>query len=359
MIAARPLFQLVRRWAPGISLSLLIGACGSGEAPVPPGGMRGGAAVSVIAGQIEPRSYTDQFNALGTATSNESIYVTSRISSVVTRILFEEGQRVNAGDLLVELDNRDLAAQKATSEAALRKVRSQYERRKTLVEAQVISAAELDELEADVMMAEAELRGAEARLRDSFVRAPFAGTVGLRLISLGDLVGPDTVITTLDDMETMKLEFTIPEAFLGVLATGMTIQADSSVYPGRRFTGEVTIIDPRIDPATRSVKVIAALPNRERLVRPGMFLTVALQRSRDNVLLVPEEALLPRQGRQYLFVVEDGKAIEREVTLGVRAPGLAEIREGLAPGETVIFEGTQKIRSGAPVAVHEREQATS
>jgi membrane fusion protein (multidrug efflux system) len=314
------------------------------------GGMRGGA-ISVVAEKVTPQPYVDRFTALGTANSNESIEVTARISSVVERIAFDEGQEVKAGDLLVELDNDEITADLAVSQAALQKVASQFARREQLAETRVISEAELEELAAEVAMAKAEVRAAEARLRNSVIRAPFAGTVGLRRVSLGDLVGPEDVITTLDDTATIKLEFTVPETYLDAMRPGMPIGATTSVYPEKVFAGIVAHIDTRIDPVTRAVRVIAEMPNPERIIRPGMFLTIAVERDRDSVLLVPEEALMPRQGRQYVYVVEDGKAVEREVALGVRAPGLAEIREGLDSGALVITEGAQKVRSGMPVNV--------
>jgi len=188
---------------------IMLAACGNNEAPKSPGGMgpggmgRGGP-VAVFAVPVETQVFTDEFTALGTVWSNESIEVTSRISSVVERILFEEGQDVVKGDLLVELDNRDLKASVSMAEASLKKVKSQFERRKSLGPTKVISEDELEELAAEVQIAEAELHGAQARLSMSHVRAPFAGTLGLRRISPGDVVGPDTTITTLDDVATLK-----------------------------------------------------------------------------------------------------------------------------------------------------------
>lgn len=315
------------------------------------GGRGPGQPVSVIVTRVEPRTFIDQFTGLGNARANESIQVTSRISSVVERIGFEEGQQVTVGHLLLELDHAELEAELAMAEASLQKARSQFERRKGLAATRVISELEIEELEAEVLIAAAEVRAAKARLGNAFIRAPFAGTVGLRHVSVGDLVGPETVITSLDDTANIKLEFTVPETFLATVEQGMPIEARSEVYPEVSFRGTVSIIDPRVDQATRSVTVIARLPNADGLIKPGMFLTVDLQRERDGVLLVPEQALAPRQGRQFLFAVEDGTAVEKEVSLGARAPGVAEVRAGLAPGTLVITEGTQKVRDGAPVRV--------
>jgi membrane fusion protein (multidrug efflux system) len=332
------------------SLTIILTACG-GKAPQAPGMVFGGGPVAVIVTEVAARDYVDRFTALGTARANESIDVTSRISSVITAIRFEEGQRVSTGDMLVELDNAEIRAQLTMAEASLKQKRSQFKRSQTLGQTRVVSDAELEELEAGVLMAEAEVRGAQARLNNSYIKAPFEGTVGLRHVSLGDLVGPETLISTLDDTDTIKLEFTIPETFLSSLEIGMRIEAQSSIYRDRSFVGSVKSIDTRIDPVTRSLTVIAGLPNDDGLLRPGMFLTVNVEKARQNVLLIPEQALTPRQGRQFVFVIEDGKAVEKQVELGVRAPGLAEIRSGLTAGETIITEGTQKVRNGAAVEI--------
>jgi len=333
-------------------ITLLLSAACTDQPPEATPGMTGrGGPVSVIAVPVSARRFIDRFSALGTARANESIELTSRISSVITRIHFEEGQSVNIGDLLVELDSREIEATLMMAEAALKQKRSEYRRGRALNETRAVSEAELEQLEAEVQMADAEVRGARARLDNASIRAPFAGTVGLRRVSPGDLVGPDTVITTLDDTGEMKLEFTVPEVFLASVNAGMKIQATSAVYPGREFTGSVSLIDPRVDPVTRSVTVVARLPNPEDMLKPGMFLTVDLENVRDNVLMVPEEALVPRQGRQYVFVIKDGRAMEKQVELGGRVPGLAEIREGLAAGEVVVTEGTQKLRNGSAVSI--------
>ncbi len=333
-------------------------ACGGskpGGAPAaaggsPPASARPAApAVSVIATRIEPRDFTDRFTALGTARAMESIEITSRISSVVSRINFAESESVAAGKLLVELDNKELRADVAVAEAAVAQSRSQFERSRQLADTKIISESQLEELEAKMKMDEAQLQAARARLDNSFIRAPFAGTVGLRKVSLGDLVGPDTVITTLDDTRRIRLEFSVPESFLSELRPQMRISALSTVYPGRPFTGEITSIDSRVDPVTRAVTAIATIQNLEGLLKPGMFLTVALERARHDVLMVPEEALSPRQGKQYVFLVVDGRAVEREVKVGSRSPGLAELVSGVTSGDLVVTEGIQRLRDGLPV----------
>lgn len=355
-----------------VAATLLLAGCGADETTPAqgPGGAPTGAAggpprgpgqpgrappgmgpVAVLATTVAPRDFTDSYTALGTARAAESIDVTSRISSVVSRIAFEEGQDVATGQLLVALDDKEIRADLAVAEASLRQSRSQYERSRSLAETRVISQSQLEELEAKMRMDEAQVQAARARLDNASIRAPFAGTLGLRRVSLGDLVGPDTVITTLDDTRTIRLEFTIPEGFLAEVGNGMAIEATSVVYPGEPFRGTVTSIDSRVDPVTRAVTVVATIPNRGRMLKPGMFLTVELERARRQVLMVPEEALSPRQGKQYVFLVQDGRAAEREVEIGARSPGLVEIRAGVAAGDVVVTEGIQRLRDGVPLQV--------
>lgn len=347
--------------ASAVLVFLSLGACDGGAPKAPPAGpgggrdmpagARGGGSVSVIALPVSARDFTDKFTAIGTARASESIEVTSRISSVVSRINFREGENVATGQLLVELDNKEIRADLALAEAALALSRSQYERSRQLADPRIISQSQLEELEARMKMNEAQMQAAKARLDNSFVRAPFAGTVGLRRVSLGDLVGPGTVITTLDDASTIRLEFSVPEGFLSELRPGLPIQAESAVYPGHTFTGGISSIDSRVDPVTRAVMAIASIPNPERLLKPGMFLTVTLERSRRQVLMVPEEAISPRQGRQYVYVIVDGRAVEREVEIGARSPGFTEIRSGVVAGDMIVTEGIQRLRDGIPVQV--------
>ncbi len=308
-------------------------------------------AVKVIAAQVQADSFTDRFTALGNARANESVELVSRVTNIVTEIAFEDGQKVAKGDLLVALDSKELRADYAVAQASLQKVRSKYLRSRTLGKTRVVSEAELEELDAEVKMAQAQLRAAEVRLENSFIRAPFAGVVGLRRISPGDLVGPTTIITTLDDISTIKLEFAVPEILLANLKPGLPVSARSVVYKERVFSGVISDIDSRVDPVTRSVNVIARIPNDDGLLKPGMFLTVEIEKHRESVLLIPEAALVPRQGRQYVFVIENGKAVSRTVEIGSRAPGLAEVRSGLKEGDTIVVEGTMRVRDGVPVSI--------
>jgi membrane fusion protein (multidrug efflux system) len=300
-----------------------------------------------------------EIQALGTAKANESIDIQPRISSLIERILFEEGQLVEQGELLVELENNEIVAGVALAMASLSVSQSLYNRSKSLADTQAISAAYLEELFAQVRVNKAQVEAAKARLENTVIRAPFSGRVGLRRVSPGSFVDNSTVITTLDDVSKIKLDFSVPETFLTAVSDGMAIRASSLVYPDRVFAGTVTSVDTRLDPVSRSVQVRAIIPNPEGLLRPGMFMTVDLQRDRGNVLLAPEQAIVPEGTVQYVFVVANGVAEKRAVILGRRIPGFVVISSGLSAGESVITEGTHKVRDGSKVEILDQDRVSA
>jgi membrane fusion protein (multidrug efflux system) len=177
-------------------------------------------------------------------------------------------------------------------------------------------------------------------------------------VSVGTLISPGDVITTLDDTSVIKLDFAVPENFLASLREGLAIRATAPAFPGRTFAGSVSSIDSRVDIATRSVTVRALLTNEDGALKPGMFLNVSLANDEREALVIPEEALTPEAERQYVFVVTDGKVSRREVRIGGRRPGSVEILAGVVAGERVIVEGTQKVRDGAMVRATERASET-
>jgi len=183
----------------------------------------GGGATKVITARIELQSMVDEIQALGTANANESVEIKSRISSLVDRVTFIEGQQVTKGDLLIELESSEIVAGLAVAEASLSESRSLYNRNKSLSDTNAISASTLEQLLAEVKVDEAQVEAAKARLANSRIRAPFSGRVGLRRVSPGSFVNSSTVITTLDDVRTIKLDFSVPEAFITVVNEGMTI----------------------------------------------------------------------------------------------------------------------------------------
>jgi membrane fusion protein, multidrug efflux system len=187
---------------------------------------------------------------------------------------------------------------------------------------------------------------------DRVVRAPFTGLLGFRQVSAGSLINPGTVITTLDDTSIIKLDFTVPEVYLADIRPGLNVRAHSIVYANREFAGEVRVVGSRIDPVTRSVQVRAEIDNADGALRPGMLMTLTMDINTHDALVVPEEAVMVDQDRQYVMVVDDGDVARRtEVQLGRREPGVVEVTAGLVPGDRVVVEGASNVRAGQNVKV--------
>lgn len=290
-----------------------------------------------------------QIEAVGTAYANESVDVTSKSSNTITAIRFDEGARVRRGQVLVEFDSAEARAALDEAEAELADAESQFNRSRDLFAQRALSQAQLDQLEATLKATRARVSAARARLDDTVIRAAFDGRTGFRRVSVGSLVSPGTVITTLDDTSVIKLDFTVPESYLFALKRGLDVTATTAGFRDVTFSGKVTNLESRVDPVTRSITVRAELPNPDGRLRPGMFMTVALQGDVVPTLMAPESAVVPEQGKAFVFVVANDRVERREVTLGRRRPGEVEIVNGVREGERVIVEGTQNVDEGARV----------
>lgn len=315
----------------------------------PGGGPAAPAAIAVITAEAQRRPIDVGIEAIGTANSNEAVSITSKTSNIVTAIHFSDGESVPAGKVLVELDRGQATADLAAATAAFDESRSYFNRSRELLSTQALSRAQYEQLEATMKANEARVAAASARLADTYIRAPFAGRVGLRRVSLGTLINPGTVITTLDDISSIKVDFSVPEQHVGELRAGQTVAARTTAYPGRSFSGRVLSVDSRVDSSTRAVTVRALVPNRDGALRPGMYLTVDLAQDRGPAVVIPEQALVPEQARQFVYVVRGAVVSKQEVSLGRREPGYVEITSGLASGDRVVIEGTLKLRDGAAV----------
>ncbi|NOR20399.1 MAG: efflux RND transporter periplasmic adaptor subunit [Xanthomonadales bacterium] len=311
-------------------------------------------APGVVVVAVRMQAFPLSAEALGNARANESVDIRPKISAALTSIHFEEGQEVVAGDVLVKLDNLEQVADLASARAALVESEASYQRSRELFQNNVVAESQLLQDEARKVAVEALVSVAEARVADTIVRAPFAGRIGLRRVSIGSLLSPATVITTLDDTKTIKLDFDLPEVFVSRLEPGLVVKARSAAWKGEEFVGLVTSIDTRVDPVSRTIRVRSVMPNDEGRLRPGMFLTVTLLNESIETLMIPEQALIPERSTQSVFVVADNLVAElRQVKIGRRRPGQVEVLEGLAAGEKVIVDGTQKARDGQPVKIIE------
>jgi membrane fusion protein (multidrug efflux system) len=328
----------------GASLARYLGGAGAGARQAP--------AVAVRVAPVRSETFSERIEALGTAQAEESVTITARVTESVQSVNFQEGQRVERGAILAEFVSAEEAAALSQARASLIDATKQYQRVADLVQQGTETVARLDRMTAERDSAAARVAEVEARLSDRLIRAPFSGVVGLRMVSPGALVSPGDVITTLDDVDPIKLDFTVPEVLLSALVPGLEVRARSDAWPERIFPGTVEAIDTRVDPRTRAVRVRARLDNADGALRPGLLMSLELAHRVRQSLAVPEEALVPVGERDYVYVVDAAGVAQRvEVRSGARRQGIVEVREGLAATDQVVVEGTQQVRPGAPVRI--------
>ncbi|MDX2103842.1 MAG: efflux RND transporter periplasmic adaptor subunit [Alphaproteobacteria bacterium] len=321
----------------------------------PAAGRPGGGGPQAVPVQVAPASpglVVERVESVGTARANESITIAPKNSGFVSRLNFREGDVVRTGTVLVEMDDREVQAQVEALRATRDNARVALERARALVISNAATQARVDELAAALRTADGNLRAAEARLQDLRILAPFAGQVGLRRVSVGAFVTPGSAITTLDDLSVIKLEFSVPELALSRLRAGLQVTATADSLPGETFSGVITAVDSRVDPVTRAITVRAELPNPTGLLRPGVFMLAELEIDRrESALLIPEEALVPQADRQFVYVVEEGRARLIEIRIGQRLVGKVEVVSGLSAGQQIVVAGVQRLRNGVPVRV--------
>jgi membrane fusion protein (multidrug efflux system) len=315
------------------------------------GGGQEEAPTGVDATVLRPGSVTEQIRTTGTLRADESVELTAEASGKITAIQFEEGERVQAGDLLVQINDAELQAERRRLEHRLQLASDRAERQKRLLAEGGVSQEEYDATVNEVEVLRAELEGVEAQIAKTEIRAPFSGVVGLRSVSEGAYVSPETQITTLKRLDPIKVDFSVSEQYTARMSAGQPI---SFTVRGveQPVSGEVYATNVEVDSDTRTLRVRARADNPDRLLRPGMFadVTVSLGTIEDAVV-VPSFAVLPTLDGQRVFVVEDGTAQPRNVTLGVRTDSTVQVTEGLSLRDTVITSGIQELRSGLPVRV--------
>ena len=319
------------------------------------GGGWGGRQTPVSVHVVANSEFTDVVEALGTARANESVTITAKVSDVIARLEFDSGQRVEAGDILVELADAEEAAGLLEARATARETRRDVDRIRDLTERGVAPRSRLDEAIAANERALARVEAIEARVADRIIRAPFSGVVGLRNVSAGELVRPGDPIARLDDASVIKLDFTVPERFLAVIEGGQDVEARSTAFPDTTFIGTVDQVDTRVDPATRAVTVRALIDNTDGRLRPGMLMTVELRRGARTRPAIPGGAIVRLDEQAFVFRIEDGergaRAVRIPVELGRRTEGLVEVLAGLEVGERIVGEGVHRLSDGAPVSV--------
>lgn len=330
-------------------ISMLVGAVGCTKSGAEP--QRGPPKVtevemaSVAVGEIQRT-----WSAVGSLMANESVIVRPEIAGRITRVGFAEGQRVERGAVLFELDDSVFRAQIAQAQANLVLSSRNAQRAEELFAKQLISPSERDTALASREVDAAALRLARAQAAKTVMTAPFAGRAGLRSAAVGDYVNPGQDLVVIEDLDRVKLEFRLPELALPDLKEGQDARVELDAYPGQRFDATLYALDSRVADDTRSIAARAQLDNPDGRLRPGMFARVTLVvERRSQALLIPEQALLARGNKAYVYAVESGKAVETEIEIGQRRPGEVEVLKGLSAGQTIIVSGLQRIANGSPV----------
>ncbi len=334
----------------------------AGGAPRPGG--PGGQPPVVEVLPVATGEITEIAEAVGTSRAFESVMLNARISGIIESISFTEGANVEAGQELLRLDGAERRAEWEAAKAAIAQEEAKRNELKTRLDRAIAlrrtgagTEALVDDLSAQIKTSDSAIqnavareRAAQARLNDVVVRAPFAGRVGIRNVSVGSFLQTTTSITTLDDISKIRLDFQVPENLLARVQAGAAVRASAAAFGDRSFAGQVTVVDTRIDTVTRSVKLTAVVDNPDFALRPGMFLNVALEVARrPDALLIPEEAIVGEGPLQVAFAVVDGKVERRVLKVGQREGGKVEILEGVKKGEQIVVRGVQRVRAGMQV----------
>ncbi|UCF39754.1 MAG: efflux RND transporter periplasmic adaptor subunit [Gemmatimonadota bacterium] len=325
-------------------------ACSEGQAgSAGAGGGRPPTPVEVAAAITD--TVVDAIYATGQIEAVQSIELRPEITGRLTEIPASEGREVARGTPLFKVDDAELRAEVARLEAERDLADQALARTRDLIQQNASSEADLEQAEANARSAAARLQLQQVRLERTVVRAPFAGAVGQRYVSLGDYVTTSTPLTTLQTVDPQRAVFRVPERYAERLAMGQEVTFRVAAVPDKSFAAEVDFIDPIVELPARTITVKARVSNRQRVLKPGMFIEVRLAtEQRPNAVIVPEDAILPLSGADYVWVVsEEGTATRRQVRLGVRVPGFVEILDGVSVGEQVVVGGLERLSEGAPV----------
>jgi membrane fusion protein (multidrug efflux system) len=308
-------------------------------------------ATQVVAVEAKRQPVSETLSLVGTIAPNEMVEIKSEMDGTIAEIPFKEGDRVEAGRLLIRLDDSKLAAIVAEAEANFQLSRSNNERAKLLSASGLATPQDLDNAAAQFQAMQAALELKKRELKDARILAPFAGVIGARSISPGQVISRNTTLIQLVDLDPVKVEVNVPERYLSQLSLGQSLEFGVAAFPNDRFKGDVYFVSPQLDAATRTALVKARIPNPELKLKGGMFANLVLTLMlRESAIVVPEPALVASGDSVTVFVVDDkGTAQVRPVKIGLRLAGRAEVLSGLQPGEKVVVEGVQKLFPGAPV----------
>src|SRR5882762_10041880 len=332
-------------------LVVLAAACKKGQSAAPGGGGGGMPPMPVEVSAVIRDTVIDAIGASGQIEAVQSVELRPEVEGRIVDILVAEGTEVLAGTGLFKVDDTELKAQVARAEADRDLALRALERTKQLMTQNASSQADLERADAQARGAQASYDLLKTRLDRTVVRAPFGGVVGRRLVSIGTFVNSQTPIITLQSVNPQHAVLEVPERYADRLRRGQLVSFQVAALPGKNFSGEVVFVDPVVELPARTILIKARVPNNEHQLQTGMFIEARLATDiRPNALVVPEDAILPLQGSTYVWVVKEGKADRREVTVGVRTAGWAEIiGGGLDAGDQVVVGGAERLFPGAPL----------
>jgi membrane fusion protein (multidrug efflux system) len=308
--------------------------------------------VAVEAAAAVATTSTEDLRAIGTLQSDESVQITSEIAGRITQIPLSEGAPVKADDILVQLDDALVRAEVDDTQARFVLAQGNLGRANSLAKSGNVTERARDEATTNEETARAALELAKVRLSKHTIRAPFDGVAGMRKVSPGAYITPGQPIVNLEKIDTLKIDFKLPELYLSQVKTGQTVEISVDALPGRTFTGTIYAIDPHLDVNGRALSIRARLENPELILRPGLFARIRVKgQVKRNVLVIPESAIVPRGADKIVYLVKNGQAKEAKVVLGGRHNGLVEILEGLAEDAMVVTAGQQKLKDGSRVEI--------
>lgn len=334
----------------GMPMFLLLAGCGKDSQQAAGGFSR--PPTPVEAAPVAVEAVTDRFTTVGTIEAGESILVTGEIDGIVTDLPFREGGPVSQGELIAQLDDAQLKAEAQRARALHQQTKATWERVKSIVDQGAGAPQDLDDALAALKVAEANLALARTRLAKTRITAPFAGLAGKREISRGAFIRAGSTITTLAQIDKLRVTFAVPERILASMQVGAETMVTTTAYPGEALTGTIDVIEPQLDPMTRSVGIVALVDNPAQLLRPGMSATIeVVLKRRAAALTVPSDAIFVEGGQTFVYLVKSDSTVTRTaVNLGTRLAAVVEVVAGLSEGQQVVKAGHQKLYEGAKVA---------
>jgi len=307
-------------------------------------------AIPVKSSQAKREKLSAKIEAVGDLQAGESVVLRPEIVGRISAIRFAEGDKVKAGQVLIEINADEQRTALAQSEAALKLEQESIQRIREVLGKNLVSRQQYDESLAHLQNAQALVDRDRVRLSRTSLAAPFDGILGLRQVSLGDYVSPGQALVNLESVDPIKLDFKLAEKYASKIVKGLKIAVNVDAWPGRNFSGEIQAVDPRLDEATRTVKARAKLANADLALKPGMFARVSVDLGvLREALFVPEQAVQAKGSSSMVFRAVNGKAVLTPVKIGERRPGFVEITEGIKQGDWIVTDGQIKLVDGMPV----------